>query len=79
MDLNVDAAVLTRVPRTVLACDALIDVPVMKTIQAVGMTCAMKNFVGTAPGRYYGRPKLGGPHGPGIPHTVRCWTRPSST
>jgi uncharacterized protein (DUF362 family) len=82
VDLNVDEAVLTQVPepwyarqeywvpKTVLTCDALIDVPVLKIIQAVGMTCAMKNFVGIAPGSKYGWPKLGGPQGPGLPHTT---------
>ncbi|MBI2503049.1 MAG: DUF362 domain-containing protein [Candidatus Latescibacteria bacterium] len=83
VDLNVDEAVLTKVPdqwhareqfwvpRTVRDCDALIDVPVMKIHDGPGMTCAMKNFVGIAPGLKYGWPKMRGRpgQGPGIPHT----------
>lgn len=83
VDLNVDEAVLTKVPerwhareefwvpRTVRDCDALIDVPVMKITQDVGMTVAMKNFIGIAPGLKYGWPKMRGRPGvgPGIPHT----------
>ena len=83
IDLNIDEAVLTTVPdkwhareqfwvpRTLLDCDALIDVPVMKITQDVGMTCAMKNFIGIAPGLKYGWPKMRGRPGvgPGIPHT----------
>ncbi len=83
VDLNVDEAVLTTVPdqwhareqfwvpRTVRDCDALINVPVMKITQDVGMTAAMKNFIGIAPGLKYGWPKMRGRPGvgPGIPHT----------
>ncbi|MFH1008277.1 MAG: DUF362 domain-containing protein [Candidatus Latescibacterota bacterium] len=83
VDLNVDEAIMTAVPepwysrdqywmpRTVLDCDALIDVPVMKTHDGSGMTCAMKNFVGIAPGLKYGWGKSKGYPGvgPGIPHT----------
>ena len=83
VDLNIDEAILTTVPdhwhareqywvpKTVLDCDALIDVPVMKITQDVGMTCAMKNFIGIAPGLKYGWPKMRGRpgQGPGIPHT----------
>jgi uncharacterized protein (DUF362 family) len=83
VDLNIDEAILTPVPepwyarekywvpRTVLECDALIDVPVMKIHDGPGMTCAMKNFVGIAPGLKYGWHKAKGVpgQGPGIPHT----------
>jgi uncharacterized protein (DUF362 family) len=83
VDLNLDEAILTSVPdpwyarekywmpRTVLDCDALIDVPVMKTHDGSGLTCAMKNFVGIAPGLKYGWGKSSGypGQGPGIPHT----------
>jgi uncharacterized protein (DUF362 family) len=58
-------------PLTVLECDFLISVPVLKVIGAVGMTNAMKNFVGTAPGMIYGFPKMAGYPGsgvPGLPH-----------
>lgn len=82
LDLNVGEAVLTTVPdqwhareqfwvpRAVRDCDALINVPVMKITQDVGMTAAMKNFIGIAPGLKYGWPKLRGQPGvgPGIPH-----------
>ena len=62
------------IPKTVLECDVLIDVPVLKVIAAVGMTNAMKNFVGIAPGMIYGWSKSEGyPPGsgnPGIPHSA---------
>ena len=86
VNLNFDEAVETPVPgggyvresyfipRTILSCDVLIDVPVLKVILAVGMTNAMKNFVGIAPGMIYGWPKHQGypPGGgnPGIPHSA---------
>jgi uncharacterized protein (DUF362 family) len=83
VDVNVDEAILTPVPdqwyareqywvpKTVLECDALIDVPVMKIHDGPGMTCAMKNFVGIAPGVKYGWGKAKGRpgRGPGLPHT----------
>lgn len=61
-----------HVPLTVLECDFLISVPVLKVIGSVGMTNCMKNFVGIAPGMIYGWPKMqgfppGGPN-PGLPH-----------
>jgi len=61
-------------PKTVRECDVLIDVPVLKVITSLGMTNAMKNFVGIAPGLVYGWSKSEGyPPGsgnPGIPHTA---------
>jgi len=86
VDLNFDEVVETPVPgggynqesyfvpKTILECDVLIDAPVLKVIAGVGMTNAMKNFVGIAPGMVYGWPKdQGYPPGsgnPGIPHSV---------
>ena len=85
VDLNFDEAMETPVPgkgyaretyfvpKTILDCDVLIDVPVLKIIGVVGMTVAMKNFVGIAPGMIYGWSKsMGYPPGsdnPGIPHS----------
>ncbi len=85
VDLNFDEAVEVTVPdewyarekyyipATVLECDVLISVPVLKIHDGVGITNAMKNFVGIAPGMIYGWSKSTGyPPGsgnPGIPHT----------
>lgn len=59
-------------PRIVRQCDVFIDVPVLKAIGAVGMTCAMKNLVGTMPGMKYGWPKTEGlpfrSGNPGLPN-----------
>ena len=84
VDLNFDEAVKTQVPDggncmesyymplTILECDVLIDVPVLKVIGGVGMTVAMKNLIGIAPGMKYGWAKnMGYPPGsgnPGLPH-----------
>jgi len=83
VDLNYDEAAEVSVPDggyvfekyhfplTVLECDFLISVPILKVIGAVGMTNAMKNFVGAAPGMIYGFPKMAGYPGsgvPGLPH-----------
>lgn len=84
VDLNFDEATETpvpgggsvwekyHIPRTILECDVLIDVPVMKVHDSIGMTVAMKNNVGIAPGMIYGWPKMFGyPPGsgnPGLPH-----------
>lgn len=84
VDLNFDEAVETPVPDggncmdtydvplTILECDVLIDVPVLKVIGGVGMTVAMKNLIGIAPGMKYGWAKSAGyPPGrgnPGLPH-----------
>lgn len=58
-------------PKTVRDCDVFIDVPVLKVINLIGLTCAMKNMVGIAPGMKYGWAKdLGYPRGSDIrlPH-----------
>ncbi len=81
VDLNLDEAQPVQVPgggyvfqtyyipTTILECDFLITVPVLKVIGAVGMTNALKNFVGIAPGAIYGWPKMRGTPGhPGLPH-----------
>lgn len=83
VDLNFDKAVKTPVPgggyaqatyyipRTVLDCDVLINIPVMKVTFDVGMTVGMKNFVGIAPGMVYGWAKMVGyppGSGTGLPH-----------
>ena len=86
VDLNFDEAIETpvpgggsvwekyHIPRTVLECDVLINVPVMKVTMLVGMTVAMKNFVGIGPGLIYGWAKTSGyPPGsgnPGLPHAA---------
>jgi uncharacterized protein (DUF362 family) len=78
VDLNFDETAIVQVPGgglvfqeyhvplTVLECDFLITVPVLKVIDAVGMTNAMKNFVGIAPGMKYGWPKMRGMPGAGV-------------
>ena len=59
-------------PEVILESDFLISVPVLKIHDAIGMTNAMKNFIGSVPGMVYGWPKMSGypPHSgnPGIPH-----------
>ena len=72
VDLNYDAAVEVEppggalaaptywVPRTVREASVLISVPVLKITGAVGMTVALKNLIGIAPGLKYGWPKLRG-------------------
>jgi len=61
-----------KLPVTVLESDFVISVPVLKIHSAIGMTNAMKNFIGIAPGMVYGWWKALGypPHSgnPGIPH-----------
>ena len=85
VDLNFDEPIETPVPgkwharaayfipKTILDCDVLIDVPVLKITGTAGITAAMKNFVGIAPGMVYGWAKMQGyPPGsgnPGIPHS----------
>lgn len=84
VDLNFDKAVKVQVPgggnclseyyipETVLDCDVLIDVPVLKVTGVVGMTVAMKNLIGLPPGLVYGWPKMKGyppGRGQGLPHT----------
>lgn len=72
VDLNYDDAVEVEppggalaartywVPRTVREASVLISVPVLKITGAVGMTVALKNLIGIAPGLKYGWPKLRG-------------------
>jgi len=87
VDLNYDEAIAVEppggglaadsywVPRTVLNADVMISVPVMKITGAVGMTVAIKNLIGIAPGLKYGWSKsTGWPPGsgnPGLWHTAR--------
>ena len=63
-----------HVPRTILECDVLVDVPVLKVTAGVAMTVAMKNLVGIGPGMIYGWAKMQGyPPGsgnPGLPHAA---------
>jgi uncharacterized protein (DUF362 family) len=85
LDINFDAVSQVTVPHggsaqdswslpvTVVECDFLITVPVLKTHSVISMTNAMKNFIGIAPGLVYGWPKTAG-HPPtggrgGIPHS----------
>ena len=61
------------IPKTVLECDVFINVPVLKVIRTIGMTVALKNMVGIAPGNKYGWGKdLGEPpgRGPALPHEL---------
>jgi uncharacterized protein (DUF362 family) len=44
-------------PKTVLAADAIISVPKLKTHHWARLTCSMKNLYGCIPGRKYGWPK----------------------
>ena len=72
VDLNYDDAVELEppggglvaetywVPRTVREASLLISVPVMKITGAVGMTVAVKNLIGIAPGLKYGWSKMRG-------------------
>jgi len=61
-----------KLPLSVLECDFLISVPVLKIHDTIGMTNVMKNFIGIAPGSVYGWPKMMGypprSGNPGIPH-----------
>ncbi|MDA0337461.1 MAG: DUF362 domain-containing protein, partial [bacterium] len=61
-----------KLPLAILENDFLISAPVLK-IHEVGMTSAMKNFIGVFPGLVYGWPKMAGyPRGSsnkGIPHS----------
>ena len=60
-------------PASILKSDFVISVPVLKIHEDIGMTNAMKNFVGIAPGMIYGWSKMSGypprSGNPGIPHT----------
>ncbi len=44
-------------PKTVLACDALVSLPKLKTHHWARVTASMKNLFGVVPGRKYGWPK----------------------
>jgi uncharacterized protein (DUF362 family) len=46
-----------RVAYTVLNADVIISVPKLKAHPLTGMSCALKNMMGIAPGGYYGFPK----------------------
>ena len=46
------------VTKTMLGCDFLIDVPVMKVAGQCGITVCMKNYVGTAPREFYSYPGM---------------------
>jgi len=63
-----------KLPLSILECDFLITVPVLKIHDTIGMTNAMKNFIGIAPGIAYGWPKMMGypprSGNPGIPHVA---------
>ncbi len=54
------------IPRTILAADVLINLPKLKTHKKAGITCALKNLVGTCGHKSYlphfreGRPRDGG-------------------
>ena len=65
------------VHKTEAGVDAYITVPVLK-IHNTGITCALKNQIGTAPGAYYGYNKCGGTaeYPTGLVHDVghRRWT-----
>ncbi len=68
-DLNLDEVAEVRLrrpfsnleslylPKTALDCDLLVSLPKMKTHHWVGVTLAMKNLFGLAPGAVYGWPK----------------------
>ena len=49
-----------HLPKTVTGADVFIDVPVLKVTGSVGMTVAMKNLIGIAPGMKYGWSKSQG-------------------
>ena len=66
LDLNFAATVECRVgarcyavPRAVLDCDRLFSLSPLKTNKGAGVSLAMKNFFGIAPGSVYGFPKFG--------------------
>ena len=65
-----------RIHKKELEADVFITVPVLK-IHNTGMTCALKNQIGTAPGAYYGYNKTkGSAYYGGLVHDVahRRWT-----
>ena len=86
LDLNFDEIVEVEIadggyaqkqwslPAAIVKSDFVISVPVLKIHEDIGVTNAMKNFVGIAPGLVYGWPKMRGypprSGNPGIPHTA---------
>ncbi len=46
------------IPKTIQQCDKLISLSPLKTNKGAGVSLAMKNYVGIAPGSKYGFPKL---------------------
>jgi uncharacterized protein (DUF362 family) len=65
-----------RIHKKELEADVYITVPVLK-IHNTGITCALKNQIGTAPGAYYGYNKMAGTsYYGGLVHDVghRRWT-----
>ena len=56
-------------PKTVLAADYVVSMPKLKTHHWAGVTCAMKNLFGVAPGVVYGWPK-NVLHYHGIPESI---------
>ncbi|MGE5569699.1 MAG: DUF362 domain-containing protein [Rhodospirillales bacterium] len=67
VDLNFDGTVempapadperTYHVPKTIQQCDRLISVCPLKTHAGTGISAAMKNYIGIAPGSHYGFPK----------------------
>jgi len=49
-----------RVAHTVLKADVMISLPKLKSHNGTGITIALKNIIGTAPGGHYGFPKKQG-------------------
>ena len=58
---------------TALISDVVISVPKMKSHNGVGITIALKNVIGLAPGGYYGFPKKSG-RIESLPHTDLDYT-----
>jgi uncharacterized protein (DUF362 family) len=81
VDLKNDATAaphggIYRVHKAEFEADVYISVPVLK-IHNTGITCALKNQIGTAPGSYYGYNKMkGSEYYNGLVHDVnqRRWT-----
>jgi len=57
-----------RVAHSVLAADAIVSIPKIKSHNGTGITISLKNMIGTAPGGYYGFPKKKG-HVEALPHS----------
>ena len=57
-----------RIAHTPLISDVIISVPKMKSHNGTGITVALKNMIGLAPGEYYGFPKKKG-RIEALPHT----------